>query len=242
MRRTRNPVYGYTVPWVRIPPFPPIQDLLTCSAGLGGAQSPAPRGAFCYAPLRRGHPARATCGHHCGVARRGRPRTSAPAAGHVAEETSHPRVADGRGRHGARGLSVHPARAQVPRGDVVAAASAHGADVPALSLSALLSPTQVLDPLAELRARLPGTVALWVGARRPWRAHQQASMYSRNLARWRGVRENGSSGQRERRSAPRRCQQESRRRRLGWAPPRGGPFGEFAQRETLIMRHIVEQL
>lgn len=23
MRRTRNPVYGYTVPWVRIPPFPP---------------------------------------------------------------------------------------------------------------------------------------------------------------------------------------------------------------------------
>jgi hypothetical protein len=23
MRRIRNPVYGYTVPWVRIPPSPP---------------------------------------------------------------------------------------------------------------------------------------------------------------------------------------------------------------------------
>jgi hypothetical protein len=23
MRRTRNPVYSYAVPWVRIPPFPP---------------------------------------------------------------------------------------------------------------------------------------------------------------------------------------------------------------------------
>lgn len=24
MRRTRNPVYGYTVSWVRIPPLPPL--------------------------------------------------------------------------------------------------------------------------------------------------------------------------------------------------------------------------
>ena len=53
--------------------------------------------------------------------------------------------------------------AQVPLGDIVAAAAAHRVDVVALSFSALLSPAQVLDPLAELRARLPGAVALWVG-------------------------------------------------------------------------------
>ncbi len=36
---------------VRIPPFPPEQVLLTRSVGLSGAQSPAPRGAFCYGLL-----------------------------------------------------------------------------------------------------------------------------------------------------------------------------------------------
>jgi len=39
---------GATLPWVRIPPSPPEQDLLTRSVGLPGAQSPAPRGAFCF--------------------------------------------------------------------------------------------------------------------------------------------------------------------------------------------------
>ena len=33
-------------PWVRIPLSPPVQVFLTCSAGQGGAQSPAPRGAL----------------------------------------------------------------------------------------------------------------------------------------------------------------------------------------------------
>ena len=40
-----------TSPRVRIPPSPPEQVLLTRSAGLLGAQSPALRGAFCYGLL-----------------------------------------------------------------------------------------------------------------------------------------------------------------------------------------------
>ena len=36
---------------VRIVLGPPEQDLLTRSVGLSGAQSPAPRGAFCYGLL-----------------------------------------------------------------------------------------------------------------------------------------------------------------------------------------------
>ena len=51
MRRIRNPVYGSPVPWVRIPPFPPEQVLLTRSVGLSGAQSSAPSRSFCYGLL-----------------------------------------------------------------------------------------------------------------------------------------------------------------------------------------------
>src|SRR5262249_22999892 len=32
MRRIRNPVYGFAVPWVRIPPSPPDQALSACRA------------------------------------------------------------------------------------------------------------------------------------------------------------------------------------------------------------------
>ncbi len=53
--------------------------------------------------------------------------------------------------------------AQVPLTDIVAAASAHAADVLVLSFSSLLPPAQVLEPLSELRARLPLAVGVWVG-------------------------------------------------------------------------------
>ena len=53
--------------------------------------------------------------------------------------------------------------AQVPLADIVAAARAHAADVLTLSFSALLPAAQVAEALASLRARLPDTVALWVG-------------------------------------------------------------------------------
>ncbi len=41
MRRTRNPVYGYTVPWVRIPPFPPGNQALRPAARLAFLSSGA---------------------------------------------------------------------------------------------------------------------------------------------------------------------------------------------------------
>ena len=44
-------VWVHSPPRVRIPPAPPKQVLLTCSAKFEGAQSPAPRGAFCYGLL-----------------------------------------------------------------------------------------------------------------------------------------------------------------------------------------------
>jgi hypothetical protein len=44
MRRTRNPVYSYAVPWVRIPPFPPEQQNKT-----------GPSGLFSFLPLHRNY-------------------------------------------------------------------------------------------------------------------------------------------------------------------------------------------
>jgi len=56
---------------------------------------------------------------------------------------------------------------QTPIWDIVLAASAHEADVVALSFSACLNPKQVLDGLAELRARLPDAVEVWAGGQCP---------------------------------------------------------------------------
>ena len=56
---------------------------------------------------------------------------------------------------------------QTPLADIVAAAAAHRIDVVALSFAASLPDTQVLPALAELRARLPAEVAIWVGGAAP---------------------------------------------------------------------------
>ena len=56
---------------------------------------------------------------------------------------------------------------QTPIADIVAATAAHRIDVVALSFSESLAAAQALPALAELRARLPGTVALWAGGGSP---------------------------------------------------------------------------
>jgi methanogenic corrinoid protein MtbC1 len=56
---------------------------------------------------------------------------------------------------------------QTPLADIVAAAAAHRIDVVALSFSQSLPAAQALQALAELRARLPGSVALWAGGGSP---------------------------------------------------------------------------
>lgn len=56
---------------------------------------------------------------------------------------------------------------QMPLPDIAAAASAHRADIVALSFSASLSPNQVLDGLAELRAAVADHVQIWVGGANP---------------------------------------------------------------------------
>ena len=52
---------------------------------------------------------------------------------------------------------------QTPLADIVAAAQAHRIDVVALSFSESLPAVQALPALAELRARLPDGVQIWVG-------------------------------------------------------------------------------
>jgi MerR family transcriptional regulator, light-induced transcriptional regulator len=52
---------------------------------------------------------------------------------------------------------------QTPVPDIVEAARAKQADLVALSFSSAMNPRHVADSLAELRARLPDTVELWVG-------------------------------------------------------------------------------
>ena len=52
---------------------------------------------------------------------------------------------------------------QTPLADIAAAARAHRIDVVALSFSESLSVAQALPALAELRARLPGSVQIWAG-------------------------------------------------------------------------------
>ncbi|HMS79298.1 MAG TPA: cobalamin-binding protein, partial [Burkholderiaceae bacterium] len=56
---------------------------------------------------------------------------------------------------------------QTPIWDSVLAASAHRADVVALSFSATVNPNQVLDSLIELRQKLPADTEIWAGGNCP---------------------------------------------------------------------------
>jgi methanogenic corrinoid protein MtbC1 len=56
---------------------------------------------------------------------------------------------------------------QTPLADIVAAASVHRIDVVALSFSESLPADEALQALAELRAGLPGSVAIWAGGGSP---------------------------------------------------------------------------
>jgi methanogenic corrinoid protein MtbC1 len=57
--------------------------------------------------------------------------------------------------------------AQTPLWDTVRAAVAHGSDIVALGFSGCMNPNQVVDGLAELRAKLPASTALWAGGTAP---------------------------------------------------------------------------
>jgi DNA-binding transcriptional MerR regulator/methylmalonyl-CoA mutase cobalamin-binding subunit len=54
-----------------------------------------------------------------------------------------------------------------PIWDIVLAAAAQRADVVALSFSGSMNPNQIVDGLAELRAKLPAAVELWAGGAAP---------------------------------------------------------------------------
>jgi methylmalonyl-CoA mutase cobalamin-binding subunit len=56
---------------------------------------------------------------------------------------------------------------QTPIWDIVLAAGAQQADVVALSFSACLNPNQVLDGLADLRAKLSPATQIWAGGQCP---------------------------------------------------------------------------
>lgn len=54
-----------------------------------------------------------------------------------------------------------------PLWDIVLAARALHADVVALSFSGCMNPNQIVDSLAELRAKLPASIELWAGGAAP---------------------------------------------------------------------------
>lgn len=56
---------------------------------------------------------------------------------------------------------------QTPLWDTVLAAAAYGADIVALSFTGCMNPNQVVDGLAELRAKLPPAVQVWAGGSAP---------------------------------------------------------------------------
>jgi len=56
---------------------------------------------------------------------------------------------------------------QTPLWDIVLAASAYRADIVALGFTACMNPNQVVDGLAELRAKLPAHVRVWAGGSAP---------------------------------------------------------------------------
>jgi len=61
------------------------------------------------------------------------------------------------------GATCIPLGTQTPLADIVRAASAHAADVVALSFSAAFPSRQVPPLVSQLRAGLPPAVALWLG-------------------------------------------------------------------------------
>lgn len=65
---------------------------------------------------------------------------------------------------GARCISLGTA---TPIWDIVLAAAAQRADVVALSFSGCMNPNQIVEGLAELRAKLPPAVDLWAGGAAP---------------------------------------------------------------------------
>ena len=65
---------------------------------------------------------------------------------------------------GARCISLGTA---TPIWDIVLAAAAQRVDVVALSFSGCMNPNQIVDGLAELRAKLPAEVELWAGGAAP---------------------------------------------------------------------------
>ncbi len=83
---------------------------------------------------------------------------------------------------------------QTPLWDIALAAQAQRADIVALSFSASLNPTQVLDGLVELRGKLPAPTEIWAGGscaalhRRPPEgvlALRRLDEIAPSLARWR---------------------------------------------------------
>ncbi len=65
---------------------------------------------------------------------------------------------------GAAGVSLG---VQTPVWDIVLAAQAYGADVVAIGFTGSVNPNHILDGLAELRAKLPASTALWAGGALP---------------------------------------------------------------------------
>ncbi len=86
---------------------------------------------------------------------------------------------------------------QTPVWDIVLAATAHNADIVALSFTASLGVNAVSDGLAELRAKLPRATELWVGGHNPALARRappgiqvfrDLTEIAPSVARWRGRR------------------------------------------------------
>jgi methanogenic corrinoid protein MtbC1 len=86
---------------------------------------------------------------------------------------------------------------QTPVWDIVLAATAHNADIVALSFTASLGVNAVSDGLAELRAKLPRATELWAGGQSPALARRappgiqvfrELTEIAPSVARWRGRR------------------------------------------------------
>jgi DNA-binding transcriptional MerR regulator/methylmalonyl-CoA mutase cobalamin-binding subunit len=65
------------------------------------------------------------------------------------------------------GAACVPLGVQTPLWEIAAAARAQSIDVVALSFTAVVNPNQVLAGLADLRAQLPRSIAIWVGGSAP---------------------------------------------------------------------------
>lgn len=87
---------------------------------------------------------------------------------------------------------------QTPIWDIALAARAQGSDIVALSFTGSLNPNQIVDGLAELRAKLPPDVELWAGGSAPALRRRQVDgvrtlagidELAPQLARWRAAAE-----------------------------------------------------